>query len=146
MTAGHLGVAWAWYMLSPSFNRYWHWKHDAFPWSHLDQTTDVDMGGSKIELPKLRKIAILMTDGIFNTKYTGPNSDVQAKELCKRMKNLKVEVYTIGFQISEGTNAHDVMTSCASSESHYYDASSGDKLRMAFRDIAFRVSTLRLAE
>ena len=38
------------------------------------------------------------------------------------------------------------MQQCASSGDHFYNASNGEELRIAFRDIAMQVSTLRLSE
>ncbi|MBS0250281.1 MAG: Tad domain-containing protein, partial [Proteobacteria bacterium] len=51
-TAGHIGTAWAWYMLSPNWSSLWP-NSAAAPYG-----TD-----------KLKKIAVLMTDGEYNTVY-----------------------------------------------------------------------------
>ena len=65
-TAGHLGTAWAWYLLSPNWNTV---LQKAFPTAYAaapysDLTTQNSNGS-----PKLRKIAVLMTDGDYNINY-----------------------------------------------------------------------------
>jgi Flp pilus assembly protein TadG len=144
-TAGQLGTAWAWYLLSPSWN-------SVFP--------TASAAGSYTD-PKRKKIAVLMTDGDYNTEYwngaeaknsynqkanyTASNgtAESQAPQLCTAMKTKGVEVYAVGFQVSSA--ARTLLKNCATDESHYYDATSGEALRQAFRDIALKISTLRLA-
>lgn len=145
-TAGHLGTAWAWYMLSPN-------------WGYLWPTASkpADYGTAN-----LKKIAILMTDGDYNTEYckgaeakdsnsakincnsTNGASNDQAATLCTKIKAKGIEVYTVGFQVSSAAKTR--LKTCATDSSHYYDATSGDALRAAFRDIALKISILRLAK
>ena len=96
--------------------------------------------------PKLHKVAILMTDGSYNRKYTGNDSTTQAREHCIKMKAQGVTVYTVGFMISQGSSPDITMQRCASTSSHYYNAADGQSLKQAFRDIALKISELRLAE
>ncbi|MEO1264148.1 MAG: pilus assembly protein [Pseudomonadota bacterium] len=145
-TAGHLGTAWAWYLLSPNFNSIWPSASDAAPYSDLNAINTVTHGDQTLEVPKLKKIAVLMTDGTYNRQYNGINSSTQAKQLCTAMKNKGIEVYAIGFKLPSSGSAQDVMSSCATSEEHFYDADNGEELRLAFRDIALKISTLRLME
>ena len=161
-TAGHLGTAWAWYLLSPNWNSVisnaFGSGHDANPYSDLGATTSDGM-------PKLKKIAVLMTDGEYNINYCkgveAKNSDqspdincnsenaksaAQATSLCTAMKATmgggKIEVFAVGFQVS--ATAKTLLQNCATNASHYYDATTGDALKAAFRDIALKISTLRL--
>ena len=60
-TAGHIGLAWGWYMLSPNWGYLWPASQPA-AYSELGK---LDAKGN----PLLRKILILMTDGAFNTAY-----------------------------------------------------------------------------
>jgi Flp pilus assembly protein TadG len=53
-TAGQVGVAWGWYMVSPNFGLY------------PDGATPAPYGTAK-----LRKIVVLMTDGEYNSAYCG---------------------------------------------------------------------------
>ncbi len=83
-TAGAVGTAFAWYMLSPDWAEIW--PDDSTPASYSD--------------PKTKKYAILMTDGEYNTWYNGnSNGDAsqQAVTLCANMKAKGIKVYTVGF-------------------------------------------------
>jgi hypothetical protein len=92
------------------------------------------------------KIAVLMTDGDYNTDYVSGNgsSAAQAKQLCTKMKNEGITVYTVGFMVS--SSAKQLLEGCATSSSHFYDATDGEKLKLAFRNIAFTVAQLRLSK
>jgi Flp pilus assembly protein TadG len=141
-TAGHLGTAFAWYLISPNWSDVWPEESAPAPYG----------------TPKLKKYAILMTDGEYNTllgeQYSDGSSEATtaltiAKDHCTAMKNNKlasdpnIEVYTVGFKLT--TKASKAMLkSCASSDKHYYETSSGDGLKAAFRDIALKISRLRL--
>ena len=96
--------------------------------------------------PKLYKIAVLMTDGSYNQKYTGSDSRTQARETCKEMKKAGVTVYSVGFKISKGSSPDETMKQCASSNEYYYNAATGDALKQAFRDIALKIADLRITE
>lgn len=157
-TAGQLGTAWAWYMLSPNFNTLWTsannsaWSssNNAAPYSDL---TDLTSKGR----PKLRKIAVLMTDGDYNVDYcngvqnhnsgntytvptsclTNGTSLVQATALCTAMKAKGIEVFTIGSQVSDASKTF--LSACATDPSHFYDATDGTKMQQAFIDIAYKL-------
>lgn len=141
-TAGHLGTAWAWYMLSPNFNGLW--ANNAAG-SYGDLTTL-----NSNNAPTLRKIAILMTDGEYNTEYCNGVSDyaiscnanngssnAQATALCNGMKAKQIEVYTIGAIVTP--NAKTFLQSCATDSNHYYDATNTTQLAAAFKDIASKL-------
>ncbi|HJU30834.1 MAG TPA: TadE/TadG family type IV pilus assembly protein, partial [Hyphomicrobiaceae bacterium] len=160
-TAGHLGTAWAWYLLSPKWNSVFQ---AAYPSSYAAAPySDLTVLNSK-GMPKLRKIAVLMTDGDYNINYCkgveAKNSDqtpdincnsenakalVQATALCTAMKapvnGGSIEVFTVGFQVS--TAAKTFLKACATDASHYYDATTELALQAAFRDIALKISILR---
>lgn len=128
LTAGHLGIAWSWYLLSPKWNAIWPAGSDA-----LDYDT-----------PALSKVAILMTDGEFNSRYeasNGPTTD-QALKICNAMKAEGIQVYAVVFQAP--TEAKDLMTKCASPGS-FYAAESAADLKNAYKSIAVRISRLRIA-
>lgn len=153
-TAGQTGTAWAWYMLSPNFGTLW-------PASTPRAYSDLTALNAKGQ-PVLKKIAILMTDGDYNTSYcngvptydpsnTGgvpgmipttcgaynDSSQNQAGALCTGMKAKGIEVYTIGAQVS--ASAKSFLQSCATDQAHYYDATDGAKLKQAFIDIAYKL-------
>lgn len=149
-TAGHIGIQWAWYMLSP------HWApylpEESKP---LDpENPDVDV----------RKYAIIMTDGEFNTAFAGSSEeepyraqrdrDVSAKhasKLCSAMKAEGIEIFTIGFGLgtnTAGQNATALLKECATPDrgnvKFFYDASTGADLEAAYAEIARTIQALRL--
>jgi hypothetical protein len=138
-TAGHLGTAWAWYLMSPNWSGVWASESAPRPYSEI--TTQGPKGQ-----PLLQKIAVLMTDGEYNKQYSGSSSTIQARAICEAMKATGITVYTVGFQIAEGGEADQTMRQCASTPDAYYNAGDGGALRSAFRDIALKIATLRLAE
>lgn len=153
-TGGQIGVAWGWYLLSPNFA--YLWPAAAKPGAY--------------HLTSVRKIAVLMTDGDYNSVYckgviakdslTGSgasqekincvspngNSYDQAAQLCTNMKAAGIELYTIGFQIVNSPSALTLLKGCATDLSHFYDAGNGDALKNAFRDIAIKISPMRLVQ
>jgi Flp pilus assembly protein TadG len=146
-TAGALGTAWAWYLLSPEWSNIFTGTTTPLPYSQL---TELGTSGQ----PKLRKIAILMTDGEYNTHQGVSSSvvDAKAKALCTAMKNKGILVYTIGFQL-DVASAVTTLEDCASSHTidngssvkNFYNVDTPASLQAAFRDIALQISKLRLS-
>ncbi|MGO4666300.1 pilus assembly protein TadG-related protein [Bosea sp. 2RAB26] len=152
-TAGHIGLAWAWYMVSPNFGGLW---------SGASKPADY---GTR----ELLKVVVLMTDGAFNTPYyngviakdagTGSGSDAekinanasngssvsQATKLCENMKTAGVIVYTVGLGVGSDATANKMLTDCATSTKHVYFPSSGTTLKDAFRAIGQEINSLRIA-
>ena len=144
-TAGHLGTAWAWYTLSPNWNSLWGSANQAAGYG----------------ADKLQKIAILMTDGEYNTEYdthgiqvgssgagsaANGTSTNQARALCTAMKAKGIIVYTVGFDLGGNQTAIDTLSGCATDSSKFYNADNGDQLKQAFRDIALKISQLYLSQ
>lgn len=131
-TAGHLGIAWSWYLVSPRWSGVW--PASSRPVSYGDKETV--------------KAVILMTDGKFNTSYrNGPQNDSstnQAVNLCGNIKDEDVIVYSVAFQAPE--SAKDTLKECATSPDYFFDASNGEELRTAFRDIATRLAFPRITK
>lgn len=147
-TAGALGTAWSWYTLSPNWSSIW--TGTSIPESYGDLTT-LQANGA----PKLRKVAVLMSDGVYNTYRGWKGQDQQgmsnhAKQLCTNMKAQGIEVFTVGFALdelsgSERTIAEDTLRSCGSDVNHFYNALNNIQLTESFRDIALKLSSLYLA-
>lgn len=146
-TAGQLGTAFAWYLISPSWADIWPAESRPAPYSDL---TAVGPSGE----PKLQKIAILMSDGVYNTlggKQYGDTSSTaftisgNAVRICDNMKAAGITVYAVGFDLGDSDLAIETLSECASSGAHFYNTATGDQLRQAFRDIAMKISRLRLA-
>ncbi len=148
-TGGALGTAFAWYVLSPKWKSIWNGQSKPAPYSEL---TDIQPSGA----PKLRKVAILMSDGVYNTYRSWGGQDQQmvsdyAKQLCTNMKAEGIEVYAIGFDLdslpaSERTIAEDTLKSCGTSIDHFYDSLNAQQLEEAFQDIASSLSSVVLTE
>ena len=141
-TSGHLGTTWAWGLISPQWSGVW--PAASKPADYTDKNTV--------------KIAILMTDGIYNT--VGGNNDGtefggaygvdsrnRAKALCDGMKNKGIQIYTVGFiMVGDNPAAADTLKYCASSVANFYKAEDGAQLDAAFRNIAQDISRLRLSK
>ncbi|MDB5561466.1 MAG: hypothetical protein JWN11_884 [Hyphomicrobiales bacterium] len=144
-TAGHIGLAWAWYMVSPKFG---------YLWPNASQPADYTA-------PNTLKAVILMTDGEFNTAYckdvisndsggpincNAPNGSslVQAAALCTAIKATGTILYTVGFQL--GTqSARDLLSQCATDSAHYFNALTGTDLSDAFKEIGRDLAALRVS-
>ena len=143
-TAGQTGIAWSWYMLSPNWSTLWPTASQVVPY---DDDAAV-------------KVAILMTDGAFNTVYNYvPSQDgghyeedydptqsrSRARDLCEAMKTAGIRIYTVAFEV-DSDSARRMMHDCASETKMYFNAANGEELRTAFRMIAGRISDLRLSK
>lgn len=152
MTAGHIGTAWAWYMLSPNWAQRVPVASRPASYSLLTQLNSKGR-------PKLKKIAVLMTDGEYNTEYCpngvstdyvscslpNGNATSQAAKLCTNMKAKGIEVYTVGFDLGGNTTAINVLRNCATTPDQFYQADNGEQLKQAFRNIALKISDLYLS-
>lgn len=153
-TAGHVGVAWGWYALSPNIGL---WTGSSVPAAYGTE--------------RLKKIMILMTDAEYNTNYyngvrsksstsgSGSNdthintnalngsSWTQAKALCAAMKQQGVEIYTIEFELDTSIAARvDLVQSCATDSAHRFNAASESQLNTAFQAIAANLLALRVSK
>ena len=122
LTAGHTGIAWGWYSISP------HWT-DIWP----STAAPLDYGN-----PDNLKAVVLMTDGDFNLASSSLAAGVAAtlaESICTAMKGEGVIVFTIAFDAP--STAEDLMKNCATSETgHYFDAVDEAGLESAFEEIA----------
>lgn len=155
-TAGALGTAWTWYTLSPNWSGVW--PSASTPGSYSD------LVASGSNPPKLRKIAVLMTDGLYNTTRSwifdpadaGHADEIaeigtRAKQMCTNMKAQGIEIYTVGFDLdslppADKARAVDVLQTCGTDISHFYDALDAEQLKQSFRDIAMQLSQLYVAK
>jgi len=152
-TAGHIGLAWGWYMVSPNFASLW-------PAASQPAAYGAD---------RLLKVVVLMTDGAFNTTYcngvisrdsgsgsgssadhincNAPNGDAfsQARTLCANMKAQGVIIYTVGFDVGAAADAEAIVRECATDAEHVYLPSTGADLRTAFHAIGEDISRLRIS-
>jgi Flp pilus assembly protein TadG len=157
-TAGHLGTAWASYLLSPD-------------WANIWPSTSTPAAYSNTGV---KKAAVLMTDGQYNIQFSFGSSgaNVSAKQalmICKEMRSKGIQVYTVGFGFAanaappfpnveamsdadrttpltgagytETQKALDTLAKCASSNASYYFPYDGEALRSVFRNIASSLSS-----
>lgn len=153
-TAGQIGLAWGWYMISPNWSSLW--TAPSTPAAYTAQHT--------------LKVVVLMTDGAFNSPYckgviaknatsgSGSDSDhincnatngdpfAQAAQLCTNIKAKGIIVYTVGFNVGSDTNVKNLMRSCATAPEYVYMPTSGDDLKVAFRAIAQDINSLRISK
>lgn len=133
-TAGHLGTAWGWYLLSPTWSSIW--PGASKPAAYGDKKTV--------------KSLVLMTDGIYNTVggVWGFEADSQARAraLCDAIKAQKITIYSVGFIVpGDDPRAADTLQYCASGAAKFYKAEDSAGLKAAFQAIATDISLLRLS-
>lgn len=137
-TAGHIGTAWGWYLLSPNWAGVL--PADSAPGPYGDRS--------------VQKAMIIMTDGVFNTSYiSGPLTDAatqasqsyaQFDQLCTNIRGKGIQIFTVGFELPDA-NALAHLQSCASSITNFFDARNGSELKDAFKAIANKLGNLRVA-
>jgi Flp pilus assembly pilin Flp len=154
-TGGHIGVAWAWYLVSGDFNG---------PWPTASQPAN------ETAVNPVVKAVVIMTDGEYNSIYSqgviaqdsttgsgdtnthinangpGGNAYQQALNLCAAMKSDGIIVYTVGLAIDDKPIAQQMMEECASDENKAYVAGSGQDLEDVFAAIGGNLSELRLSQ
>lgn len=145
-TAGHIGLAWGWYTISPSWSSIW--PSDSRP---KDYNKD-----------KTIKAIVLMTDGMFNTAYRngGENyawpdmatadpskpgtSSYQALKICENIRNhgADMQIYTVGFQTPPEAEA--LLKEC-SGAANFFNADNASQLSEAFKTIANKLTIMRVS-
>ena len=122
-TAGHIGVAWTWYTLSPKWNGVF--TGNAAP--------------NAYDATKTQKVVVLLSDFDMNSYYESANgnSTVQTQTLCTNMKAAGVVIYTVGYHVdTNNTTAVNLWKNCASSVNHRFTTTTVDGLLDAFKTIA----------
>jgi Flp pilus assembly protein TadG len=151
-TAGQIGIAWGWYMVSPNWNSLWP-----------------SNGAGVYNSAQTLKAVVIMTDGAFNTPYcsgvisrqagsgsgsssakidcdaTNGDPFAQSRTLCTAMKAQGVIVYTVGFAITAGTDEAAVLADCASTPANVFLPASGGDLSEAFAAIGRDITQLRIS-
>ncbi len=78
-------------------------------------------------------------------RVQGSEKDTRMQSVCAAAKTKNVVIYTIGFEIGEGSTAEVELKKCATSQAHYYRAE-GINITDAFSSIAANVINLRLTQ
>ncbi len=152
-TAGAIAAQWGYYMLSPK-------------WRSAISDAGLGSGPADHNAKKVNKVAILMTDGQFNTAFAGVSSNIHsqgtksrsyAESICANMKKDGIAVFTIGFDLdskdmskTERDQAKGVLKTCSSPDTsatkHYFEASTGPELEDAFNEIIANIEGLVLTK
>ncbi|MEL7481133.1 MAG: pilus assembly protein TadG-related protein [Pseudomonadota bacterium] len=135
-TAGHLGLAWGWYLISPNWSSIWPAASEPHDYNE----------------PDTAKALILMTDGDFNDQH--PFSAAGATDLAARYcdnirANTNITVFTVGFQVPSGVATVDgtnqtILDYCATRPDLAFNADSAQELTEAYSQIAAQISDLRI--
>jgi len=162
-TSGHIGLAWAWYLLTHGFTA------DLFAAGSENVAADPTIE----KADPVMKVVVLMTDGLFNTNYCngvvaknadsvagnnqqrincdGINSTDQGKQLCTEIAKDGIIIYTVAFALQEITNLTEretvrkMLADCATPDGGAYTATDGDQLMEAFKKIGANITDLRLS-
>jgi len=138
----NVGMAWAWYTISPSF-----------PFSE----------GQAYDSPKVKKYVVLMTDGentfqtfsaygnlsdgkLGTTNQTTAISTLDSRltTICNNMKAQGITIFTVALEVTSQTSK-DILSNCATPPGRYFTATSSD-LKSVFSSIGGQISKVRLAK
>ena len=127
-TAGHMGIAWAWYMLSPNWTSVW---------------TNTTFGGAARHTPhpygdpNRPKVVILMSDGLFQFGFEEPftsynwseerrRANAAATQFCQAMHDEGIIIYAIAYNLNPD---HEMtMRFCAGDPARFLATDEADKL------------------
>jgi len=122
------GLMWGWRMLD-----------DREPFAHASA-------------PGTEKVLILMTDGentvskngIRHSAHGSRSTDKDTATICGAIKNDNITVYTIAYEVNSH-QTRNLLQNCASSNENYFDARNAADLRSAFKNIANKLTDIRIS-
>jgi len=154
-TGTHIAMRWAIMTLDNRFNTHVRQLNSAgvldVETRHLNRPLPYNAGS--------RKVIVLMTDGEVWHQQRPTTSDPfrniekiidksvtqrVLREACAWAKANRIEVYTIGYEVSDD-DANDLLRGCATSSSHYYAASISN-IDIILANIAGAISGLKLTQ
>jgi len=86
---------------------------------------------------------VTSTGNFGNSSSSANNSIAYFKRMCEDLKEQNVQIFTIGFQINEGSTADKLLEYCASQSTMYYFVENLD-IETAFESIAASINALRI--
>jgi len=131
-TAGHLGMIWGVYALSPE-------------WSSVWNTNPKPYGEAE-------KVIVMLTDGAFNTTQNigarstadGDTSNRYFQSACNLAKQKGIRIYTVALSLDPASEGR--LKACSNgSGGEMFSADSATTLKKAFEDIARKIGGLRLS-
>ncbi|WP_394196128.1 pilus assembly protein TadG-related protein [Litoreibacter albidus] len=75
--------------------------------------------------------------------HDSTDADRRLRKVCAASREQGIVIFSIGFEINDNTTASNVMSNCATSDSHYY-AVDGIEINAAFGAVARTINQLRL--
>lgn len=124
----------------------WGWRTLSERWRGLWGTAGVPLDDDE----PTAKAIVIMTDG-FNEPFapidgslTTEQADANLLSICSTMRNAGYVVYTVAFQAPPA--GETLLRNCAASDANYFATATTADLKRAFRQIAGRLSALRIAE
>lgn len=122
-------------------------------WRTLSHRAPFADGADPAVKPDIRKIVVLMTDGM-NTRspiypgHDGWDAEVanqKTRDICTAIKGEQITVYTVAFQVSDAATL-GLLSDCASDPIKAYNADSASELEQAFESIGGAIVALRLTK
>ncbi|MCK7614470.1 pilus assembly protein TadG-related protein [Roseibium sediminicola] len=182
-TAGQTGIAWGWYTLAPD-------------WGALWPTSAPAEYGEGTKNDKIKKFAVIMTDGDFNNYFDaeeyskttevcdwvessskkkkkskkewkcwdetttetvwtefyqdyadiGDESADRGLELCDKMKDEHIHIYSVYFETNGSDFGEDLMRGCATDAKSFFLATSTTDLENAFSNIAKKIQAIYVSK
>lgn len=126
-------------------------------WRVLSNKEPLDEGAPDAQMAngKVKKILVLMTDGENTKSKSGgapthdggskADADALTLELCEKIKNEGIKVFTVAFDVT-ATSVLDDMKTCASDLSSFFETGTGAQLKTAFQKIGKSTRGVSLAE
>jgi hypothetical protein len=111
-----------------------------------DGENDVNQGGNGINESSYNAFGYAKNGHLGNTNGSNANATLDAKTLtvCNAIKAKDIRLYTIGFQVSNASQA--LLQACATQPDMFYNSPNNSQLAAIFQDIAQGLSELRLAQ
>jgi Flp pilus assembly protein TadG len=108
---------------------------DAFNWAYESVTANKETKQHEKKSGQVpKKFIVFMTDGDNNYK----SADTSTMKLCNDAKNEGVEIYSVAF--AAPTRGKALLSYCASSGAHFFDAKNSVELISAFENIGLQTS------
>ena len=141
-TAGQLGTAFAWYMLSPNWKNVWPAESEPDALRHAEGEKDRDPDDG-------RRVQYAVGQAVQRRQRASHDGVEQCQDALHQYEKepsagrSEHRGLYVGFKLT--TSASKAMLkNCATNPDHYFETSSGDGLKTAFREIALKISRLRL--
>jgi Flp pilus assembly protein TadG len=145
------GLLWGWRVVSPGapFSEGSAYNDDKFVKAMVlltDGENDVNQASNGINKSSYGAFGYAKNGHLGNVNGSNANATLDAKALavCSAIKAKDIRLYTIGFQVSNASQA--LLQACATKPDMFYNSPNNSQLAAIFQDIAQGLSELRLAQ